>query len=180
MNKQHNKIYVHCQCLKKVSFCNRIFSFTIIMLIVLSGCTQGVPQKEYDDLRITYQSLQQKLDKIFELGTCSGYLVATVRGFSQDYVTDEEDKMVIVTEYQSAPFMIMVDSEQLETLEIGKAYVFSIDNKDITLISDEFMKQTTNIQQLLIQYQLVISSVSLATESQSGMNGSTLSCTPKH
>lgn len=180
MNKQQFIMYVQNKCLNKVSFRNSIFSFGLIFLLILSGCSQGVSQKEYDDLRTSYQALQQKLDNIFEMGTCSGYLVATVRGFSQDYISDEEDKMVIVTEYQTAPFMIMVSNEQLETLEIEKVYIFTVENKDITLISDEFNKQTTNVQQLFTQYRLVISSVSLATEAQSGMNGSTLSCSPKN
>ncbi|MBS3991197.1 MAG: hypothetical protein KGZ51_03925 [Erysipelothrix sp.] len=164
---------------KKFLSLNRLFSVALILVLVLSGCTQGISQKEFDDLRTSYQALQQKLDNIFVLGTCSGYFVATIRGFSQDYVSDEEDKVAIVTEFQSAPFMIVLSSEQLQTLEIGKVYVFNTESKDVTLISDEFMKQTTNIQQLLLQYQLVVTSISLATESQSGLNGSTLSCTPK-
>jgi hypothetical protein len=153
--------------------------FSIIFLFILGGCSQGVSQDEYDNLQKNYQLLREKLDNVLVSGTCGGYLVATVRGFSQDYVSDEADKMVIVTEFQSKPFMLPLSDEQLKTLEMGKNYVFSIENKDITLISNEFAKQTNNVQQLILQYQLKISSVSSATETQSGLDGSTLSCTPK-
>ncbi len=154
-------------------------SFSFIFLFILGGCSQGISQEEYDTLQNNNQLLQEKLDNVLVSGTCSGYLVATVRGFSQDYISDEADKMVIVTEFQSKPFMLTLSEEQLKTLEIGKNYVFNIENKDITLISNEFAKQTNNIQHFILQYQLKIASVSSAIEAQSGLDGSTLSCTPK-
>jgi hypothetical protein len=149
-----------------------------LCLLTLSGCAQGVSQKEYDELKIKNQLLQEKLDNVLVSGTCKGSFVATVRGFSQDYVSDEENRIAIVTEFQGNPFMIALTEDQLKNLEVGKAYVFLIENKDISVVSDELAQLTGSVQQYFVQYHLVISSVNLATEAQSGMSDLTITCTP--
>lgn len=159
-------------------FSKQILIF-FIFLILVSGCTQGISQQKVDELNNKVQMLEDKLNNVIVSGTCSGYIVATVRGFSQDYVSDEEDKMAIISEFQSNPFMIELTPAQIELIELGSSYVFRIRTKDASMLSDEYSTQSQSVELLLAQYRLVIESIASATEDQKGFDGSTLACKQK-
>lgn len=141
-------------------------------LFFMSGCSGGISQEDYDLLLSQNKRLSIELEEERETvdTKVTGAFVATLRHVIPDYTLDNTTPQIaILTEFQSAPFLLHIGEEMAAKLEAGKTYYFEVEDTPIGEIPImEFEKEYYSIEQGI--YPLIIKSVREAKESEGGLN----------
>ena len=153
-----------------------------ITVLVLTGCSSTVPQKEYDAVCAEREDLKAKLEemqRVIEMNASEGVsvsikgsFVGTVRYLIPDYCMDDTTlSIAVVTPFQSCPFTIYV-GELAKQLVKGQTYVFEIQEKEAEIKRSEYQATELSLEKMIPYYELQIQSVRLATEEDWGINSS--------
>ncbi len=119
-----------------------------ITVLVLTGCSSTVPQKEYDAVCAEREDLKAKLEemqRVIEMNASEGVsvsikgsFVGTVRYLIPDYCMDDTTlSIAVVTPFQSCPFTIYV-GELAKQLVEDQTYVFEIQEKEAEIKRSEY------------------------------------------
>jgi hypothetical protein len=113
------------------------------------------------------EAAENSADEMME-AMVTGSFVATVRHIMPDFVFDERPRIAVLTEFQSGPVLFRLDPEIISQLEIGKTYVFEVEDTPVGKISmGEYGRWGTYA--LERQSHLNIRSIRLAEEHEKGV-----------
>ncbi len=168
----------------------------LAMCILLSGCASGaITQEQYDALMATNEELTVELellkqeqsdtpsssadapappvgDDMVEVKIRGGFS-ATVMGFARETLsTDYPPQFVILTLFQSSPFILYVGSDVTAQLEVGNTYYFEIEEREVDPISREDYEDEyfyPDLSQLIADNVIYITSFREPTENELGL-----------
>lgn len=138
----------------------------IICLTMFTGCNQ-YSSKETDI---------QNDNQLINVGIEGGF-VATVRGIIPDYCLDDKTPQVLIlTEFQSGPFLVYAGQDISEKIYIGDMYYFEIVNKDVGFVTqDEYNKGIPVTETAIVLYNLRINSFRQPEDNEIGFESPSLS-----
>ena len=104
-----------------------------------------------------------------------GSFCAMVRDVIPDYCLDDfTPQVAVVTEFQCSPYTVYLGENLASEVEPGKAYVFTIEAKEIGEISEELLDDYINPAKALYEYNVRIESIRPAEEGEWGLEGTVL------
>jgi len=101
-----------------------------------------------------------------------GSFCVMVRDVIPDYCLDDfTPQVAIVTEFQSSPYTVYLGEDLASKVEPGKAYVFTIESKEIGEISEDLLDNYINPVKALYEYNARIESIRPAEKEEWGLEG---------
>ncbi|MBZ4670588.1 MAG: hypothetical protein JG769_892 [Oscillospiraceae bacterium] len=105
----------------------------------------------------------------------TGSFCATVRWVGPDYCLDDSTpNTVMLTLFQSAPFLIFPGEEAASKLEVGKTYYFEIEDTPIGSIPKSEFDKGVITEKAFVLYPIKIKAFRLAKEDEMGLNSPNL------
>lgn len=169
---------------------SRILALTVVVSLILAGCggvsveNYNAVSKERDELLIQKANLEAEYLDILEErdqllrryetvpATISGQFTATVRATLPDYVMgDTTHTVAIVNCFQDSPFAVYLGARLISQVEIGKTYVFEIEETEIQLQRQQCDGPLPSPAEAVALYGVEVAAVRKAEENDLGLNG---------
>ena len=146
--------------------------------LTLTSC--GVSQTDYDAMAAERDALQAQVDDLSSqledqdqevTATLTGSFVATIRMLIPNYTLDDTTpRCAVVTLFQDSPFIIPLNEHLIDGLEIGRSYVFTIQDQEVTVPYQEWLEDPVSPEVALALYPLSYDSIRPAEEGGGGIN----------
>lgn len=169
---------------------NSVLAVLVLVSFLLTSCggvsidNYNAVSKERDELLIQKANLESEYLGVLEErddllqryeivpATITGQFTATDRATLPDYVMgDTTHTVAIVNCFQDSPFAVYLGARLISQVEIGKTYVFEIEETEIQLQRQQCDGPLPSPAEAVALYGVEVAAVRKAEENDLGLNG---------